>query len=183
MARKAGIDSNGYFMVGLSADTEKTMQDTIEFARTIPVDMIKASICIAFPGTKMFNDYVDKGLIRSFDWDEYMMYTSKDLFAHENLSFETIQKYMKKFYSHCVIFNPSFIIRRIIRGIRTGEFFWDAYYALRFYFLPTTGNKSKSVYYAKERWPQYDFKNRPPKPAFYQIARKSHLQTEQKVAR
>ena len=90
---------------------------------------------------------------------------------------------MKKFYTHCVIFNPSFIIRRIIRGIRTGEFFWDAYYALRFYFLPTTGNKNKSAYYAKERWPQYDFKNRPPKPAFYQIARKSHLQTEQNVAR
>jgi len=173
MARNAGIDSNGYFMVGLSADTEKTMQETINFARTIPVDMIKASICIAFPGTKMFNDYVNKGLIRSFDWDEYMIYTAKDLFAHENLSFNVIQNYMKKFFFHCILFNPAFIIRRIIRGIRTGEFFWDAYYALRFYLLPTTGNESKSIYYAKERWPKYDFKNCSPKPAHYQIARKS----------
>jgi len=173
MARNAGIDSNGYFMVGLSADTEKTMQETIEFARTIPVDMIKASICIAFPGTKMFNDYVDKGLIRSFDWDEYMIYTARDLFAHENLSFKVIQRYMKKFFFYCILFNPSFIIRRIIRGIRTGEFFWDIYYALRFYLLPTTGNKSKSSYYAKDRWPKYNFKNRPPKPAYYQIARKT----------
>ena len=73
----------------------KTMQETIEFARTIPLDMIKCSICIAFPGTKMFNDYVDKGLIRSFDWDEYMIYTAKDLFAHEKLSFDIIQHYMK----------------------------------------------------------------------------------------
>ena len=181
MARKAGIDSNGYFMVGLSADTEKTMQETIDFARTIPVDMIKASICIAFPGTKMFNDYVDKGLIRSFDWDEYMIYTAKDLFAHENLSFDVIQSYMKKFFFRCILFNPNFIIRRIIRGIRTGEFFWDAYYALRFYFLPTTGNESKSSYYAKEHWPQYDFKNRPPKPAYYQIARKNQPKVEQKL--
>ena len=172
MARNAGIDSNGYFMVGLSADTEKTMQETIEFARTIPVDMIKCSICIAFPGTKMFNDYVDKGLIRSFDWDEYMIYTAKDLFAHEKLSFDIIQHYMKRFFLRCILFNPSFIIRRIIRGIRTGEFFWDAYYALKFYLLPTTGNESKSNYYAKDRWPKYDFKNRPPKPAHYQIARK-----------
>jgi len=183
MARKAGIDSNGYFMVGLSADTEKTMQETIDFARTIPVDMMKASICIAFPGTKMFNDYVKKGLIRSYDWDEYMIYTAKDLFAHENLSFDIIQKYMKKFFLHCILFNPNFIIRRIIRGIRTGEFFWDAYYALRFYLLPTTGNseESKSIYYSKERWPQYDFKNRPPKPAFYQIARKNHTHVEKKM--
>jgi len=178
MARNAGIDSNGYFMVGLSSDTEKTMQETIEFARKIPVDMIKASICIAFPGTKMFNDYVDKGLIRSFDWDEYMIYTAKDLFAHENLSFDLIQHYMKKFFLRCILFNPSFIIRRIIRGIRTGEFFWDAYYALRFYLLPTTGNVSKSKYYAKERWPKYDFKNCSPKPAYYQIARKNHSPEE-----
>lgn len=182
MARDAGIDSNGYFMIGLSADTEKTMQETIEFARTIPVDMIKASICIAFPGTKMFNDYIDKGLVRSFDWDEYMIYTAKDLFAHENLSFEVIQHYMKKFFYRCILFNPSFIIRRIIRGIRTGEFFWDAYYAIKFYSLPTTGNKSTSTYYAKERWPKYDFKNCPPKPAYYQIARKSQPKVEKKLS-
>jgi anaerobic magnesium-protoporphyrin IX monomethyl ester cyclase len=181
MARKAGIDTSGYFMVGLSADTEKTMQETIDFARTIPVDMMKASICIAFPGTKMFNDYVDKGLIRSFDWDEYMVYTDKNLFAHENLSFDLIQSYMKKFFFRCILFNPSFIIRRIIRGIRTGEFFWDVYYALRFYLLPTTGNKGKSKYYAKERWPKYDFKNCSPKPTYYQIARKSQSLEEKKL--
>ena len=181
MARKAGIDSNGYFMVGLSADTIETMDETIEFARTIPVDMMKCSICIAFPGTKMFNDYVEKGLIRSFDWDEYMIYTAKDLFAHESLSFEVIQRSMIKFFLRCILFNPAFIMRRIIWGIRTGEFFWDIYYALRFYLLPTTGNESKSNYYARERWPKYDFKNRSPKPAYYQIARKSQSQVEKKL--
>lgn len=174
LARAANIDTNGYFMVGLSSDTEKTMQETIEFARTIPVDMMKCSVTIAFPGTKMFNDYVKKDLIRSFDWDEYMMYTAQDLFAHENLSFDVIQKYMKKFYFHCILTNPRFIVRRIIRGFRTGEFFWDLYYAIRFYLLPSTGNESKSIYYAKERWPKYDFNKQPPKPAHYQIARKSN---------
>jgi hypothetical protein len=45
---------------------QRKHEDTIEFARKIPVDMMKCSITIAFPGTKMFNDYVDKGLVRSF---------------------------------------------------------------------------------------------------------------------
>ena len=180
MARAAGIDTGGYFMVGLSVDTEESMKDTIEFARTIPVDMMKCSIAIAFPGTKMFNNYVDKGLIRSFDWDEYMMYTSQDLFAHEHLSYEIIQKYMKKFYHHCILFNPSFIVRRIIRGIRTGEFFWDAYYAIKFYLIPTTGDKVRSNYYARESWPKWNFKKRPPKPANYQIVRKTQPKIEKK---
>ena len=41
MARKAGIDVCGFFMVGLSADTEKSMNDTIEFARTLPMDLMR----------------------------------------------------------------------------------------------------------------------------------------------
>ena len=181
LARAAGIDTNGYFMVGLSSDTEESMKDTIEFARKIPVDMMKCSITIAFPGTKMFNDYVDKGLVRSFNWDDYMMYTSKDLFAHEHLNYKTIQKYMNFFFTHCMLYNPRFVFRRIIRGIRTGEFFWDLYYAIKFYLLPATGNNIKSVYYAQDRWIQYDFKKKPPKPANYQIVRKSQLRKGDKT--
>ena len=174
LARKTGIETIGYFLVGLSADTEKSMNDTIEFARTLPLDMMKSGVAIAFPGTKMFNNYVDKGLIRSFDWDEYMIFTAQDLFAHENLSFKTIQEYMTKFFRRCILFNPRFIWRRFIRGIRTREFFWDAYYALKFYTLPATGNLVKSVYYSKKRWPIYDFNKTPPKPANYQIVRKTN---------
>ena len=183
MARAAGIDTNGYYMVGLTGDSEKSMNDTIEFARLMPCDMMKCSISIAFPGTKMFNNYVEKGLVRSFDWDEYIMFTAKDLFAHEKLSFETIQLYMKKFFTRCILLNPGFIIRRFIRGIRTGEFFWDLYYAIKFYFvLDFTGNAGKSLYYSKERWPKWDFTTNPPKPAHYQIVRKSQLRTEENLS-
>ena len=45
----------------------------------------------------------------------------------------------------------------------------------------STSNENQSNYYAKERWPIYDFKNRPPKPAYYQIARKNQPQVEQKL--
>ena len=181
LARKTGIETIGYFLVGLSADTEESMNDTIEFARTLPLDMMKSGVAIAFPGTKMFNNYVEKGLIRSFDWDEYMIFTAQDLFAHEKLSFKTIQEYMTKFFRKCILYNPRFIFRRLIRGIRTGEFFWDAYYALKFYTLPATGNLIKSVYYNKERWPVYDFNKKPPKPASYQIVRKTKIKAEKGI--
>ena len=111
------------------------------------------------------------------------MFTAKDLFAHEKLSFETIQLYMKKFFTRCILLNPRFIIRRFIRGIRTGEFFWDLYYAIKFYFvLDFTGNAGKSLYYSKERWPKWDFTTNPPKPAHYQIVRKSQLRTEENLS-
>ena len=79
---------------------------------------------------------------------------------------------MEKAYRHCILFNPSFWLRRFIRGIKTGEFFWDAYYAIKFFFMPTTGVQEKSNYYAEKRWPKWDFKKTPPKPANYHIVRK-----------
>ena len=180
-ARDAGIDTNGYFMLGLTPDNEKSMNDTIEFARSIPLDMMKFGISIAFPGTKMFNDYVKKGLVRSFDWDEYMVYTDEDLFAHEHLSYEKIQEYMKKAYRRCILFNPGFWVRRLIRGVKTGEFFWDFYYAMKLFFMPDTGVSTKTIYFAQERWPKWDFKNIPPKPAHYQIVKKQYTNPKDKL--
>jgi anaerobic magnesium-protoporphyrin IX monomethyl ester cyclase len=167
MANKAKVETNGFFMLGLSCDTEETMMETIEFARSLPLQMLKFSITIAFPGTKMFNDYVKKGLIRSYNWDDYHIYTGVSLFAHENLDFETIQRCMKYAYRRAIILNPSFIVRRFIRGIRTGEFFWDLVYFFKFVLAPTT-NKAAQPYYAQSRWPEWCFEEQQPAPSIYQ---------------
>jgi anaerobic magnesium-protoporphyrin IX monomethyl ester cyclase len=172
MARRAGIDTNGFFLLGLSPDTEETMRDTIEFASKIPVDMMKFGLSIAFPGTAMFNEYVAKGLVRSYDWDEYFIYTDKPLFSHKNLTIDVIQKCLDLAYKKCILYNPGFIKRRLLRGLRTGEFFWDIYYAMKFFFMPSIGEKQESLYYARDRWPIWDFKNNPPTPASYQIVHK-----------
>jgi anaerobic magnesium-protoporphyrin IX monomethyl ester cyclase len=156
-ARKAGIEVTGFFMLGLSPDTEDTMMDTINFARTLPVDMMKFGITIAFPGTAMFNNYVKNGLIRSFDWDEYFIYTTKPLFTHKTLTYDAIQEYVKLAHRKAIFQNPSFWARRILRGIRTGEFFWDVYYAAQYFTRPTVGESLTTPYHAPDRWPQHDF--------------------------
>jgi len=173
MAKRAGMDTNGFFLLGLSPDDEESMNETIEYARKIPVDMMKFGIAIAFPGTAMFNDYQKKGLIRSFNWDQYFIYTDKPLYAHEHLTYETIQQFMNKAYRRSILFNPGFILRRFIRGIRTREFFWDAYYVIKFFFMPSVGKITETPYYTRDRWPTWNFQSNPPAPASYQIVRKN----------
>jgi radical SAM superfamily enzyme YgiQ (UPF0313 family) len=172
LANKAGLDTNGYFMVGLSCDTEQTMTQTIDFARSLDLSMLKFSIATAFPGTRMFNTYREKGLIKSYNWDDYHIYRSVALFNHENLSFETVNKYMKLAFRRAITMNPKFIFRRIKRGILTGEFFWDFIYFLKFIFTPTT-SKSKLEYYARDRWPKYNFDQHRAEPRQYQTVKKS----------
>lgn len=174
-ARAAGIDTNGFFLLGLSPDTEESMLDTIEFARALELDMLKFGITIAFPGTPMFNDYARENLIKSYEWDEYHIYTERPLFAHRYLNYETILRYMSIAYRRAILTNPSFIWRRFVRGIRTGEFFWDAYYGVKFALLPATGDSKQSIpYYAKDRWPRHDYLAHPLIIVDYQKAARKH---------
>lgn len=170
-ARASGLDTNGFFLLGLSADSEQTMNDTIAFARSLEVDTMLFGIAVAFPGTKMFNDYFKEGLIRSFNWDEYHARTTESLFNHRHLNHATLQKYMALANRKAMLTNPSFIYRRLKRGIKTGEFFWDAYYGLQFIFLPATHATSGYNYYAKDRWPQYDLQAQPLNVIEYQVAK------------
>ena len=171
MARDAGIDTTGFFLLGLSPDTETTMEDTIDYARRLPLDMLKFGVTIAFPGTPMFKDYLDRGMVRSFDWDDYHVYTKSPLFAHQNLSYQTVLDFMKRGYRRAILFNPAYVLRRIARGVRTGEFFWDLYYFIKYLSLSSTVDGKPFRYYARDRWPRFDFKDTPLKLSDYQVFR------------
>lgn len=175
MARGAGMDTQGSFMLGLTSDTEATMMDTINYARELPLDMIRFANTIGFPGTDMFNRYHEKNMVVSYDWDDYCFYSSKSLFAHQELTEEILGKYMDIAYKKSIFFNPSFVVRRVLRGFRTGDLFWDAYYAIKFAILPSTTNRGACHYYARDRWPRYDFHHKTISRTQYQVVRKPRV--------
>ena len=121
----------------------------------------------------MFNKYVRKGLIKSFNWDEYFVYMDEPLFNHEHMDFECVKKYMKIAYRRAILLNPQFILRRLIRGLKNGELVQDAIHALRFALMPETTEKTTTEYYARERWPQWDFLKNQPEARDYQIVGKA----------
>ncbi len=170
-ARAAGIDTNGFFLLGLSADDESTMRDTVAYAKSLELDTMLFGIAIAFPGTQMFNEYAAEGLVRSFDWDEYHARTSQPLFAHRRLSHEAVQSRLASAYREAVLGDPRFLLRRLKRGLRTGEFLWDAYYGMKFALLPASSPAASHEYYARERWPRHDFRKNPLRPVAYQSAK------------
>ena len=49
MARDAGLDIHGYLQVRLSHDTEETIEETIDYARKLPLDTFKFTISSLFP--------------------------------------------------------------------------------------------------------------------------------------
>jgi anaerobic magnesium-protoporphyrin IX monomethyl ester cyclase len=171
-AREAGLQTNAYLMLGLSCDDEESMLDTIEYARTLPVDLLKFGLAIAFPGTEMFDNYARKNLIKSFDWDKYVVYSDENLFAHEKLDYDMIQNYVKYAYKRAVTLNPRFAFRRFYNAIKNGDFLSDLYHGFLFVVMPSVSTKNTSIYAAQDQWPIYDFMKNSPSESVYQSVSK-----------
>ena len=59
-AKKAGLEVWGAFMIGLPGETEETMQQTIDLAKRLPLDLVKMSILIPLPATPYLKSGIDK---------------------------------------------------------------------------------------------------------------------------
>ncbi len=123
MAHDAGLETVGFFMIGLPGDTEETIEETMRFACSLPLTYAKASMTLPFPSSALFRQIDMEGRIKTKDWDIYNFHSTTDVWEHENLSWDTIRKYYgmfhRKFY-----FRPSYIWKRFWRDIRMG-YLWD----------------------------------------------------------
>jgi len=128
LIKKAKIECIGFFILGLPGETEKTMQDTINFAKKLKLDFAKTGILSPFPGTPIFEKWEKQGRILSRNWSDYIFHNRGDLvYNHPNLSSKAIQNYYNKFYRKLYL-NPHFILNRFFKGIKNGRIFKDIYY-------------------------------------------------------
>ena len=125
MVKKVGgLETIGFFMFGLPADTEESLKKTTNFALKLMPDMAKVTITIPFPGTRLYKQYEKKGLIKSRDWTLYNLHNSGDIYIHPNLSHETMEKYYFRFYRRFYL-SPRYLFKRLIKSLRSGTFFND----------------------------------------------------------
>ncbi|OGR64931.1 MAG: hypothetical protein A2X30_03940 [Elusimicrobia bacterium GWB2_63_16] len=125
MAKKAGLEVHGFFMLALPGDTEKTMRATIDFAKELDLDMAKAAITIPLPATPYFEELSAAGRIKSRDWSKYNLYfPASTLYDHPTLSWDLVEEYYKKFYRE-FYFRPGYILKRLVESVRSGRLLHD----------------------------------------------------------
>ncbi len=69
--RRAGIGVIAGIIVGMDFDGRDVFAKTLEFLRECHVDAIQLNIMTPLPGTPLFEDFQQKGRIRSRDWRLY----------------------------------------------------------------------------------------------------------------
>lgn len=122
-AKKAGLETECYFMMGLPTETEEDLNKSIDFAIKLDPDYTKFAITIPLPGTMMFKSMLDNGQILNKDWEKYTFATSpKEIYNHDTLSWETIERYSTIAYRRFYL-RPGYVFKKTLKSIASGTFF------------------------------------------------------------
>ena len=116
-ARKAGIDViMGSFIVGAPDETRGEIQNTIEFAKQIPIDFPQFNILGVYPGTDIWNELEMKGLINKGEYWETGIAVSE--IWPTTVPFHEIEHMIHEAFYH-FIRRPSFILKQIARTLKS----------------------------------------------------------------
>ncbi len=95
-ARQAGIRNWGYFIVGLPGETLETIRQTIDFSKSLPLELALFHIAAPYPGTPFFFEVVENGWFRpGTRWEEVDM-DKGTVLQYDNLSAEDLMYWQKR---------------------------------------------------------------------------------------
>ncbi len=95
-AHEAGIKNWGYFIIGLPGETVDTIQQTIKFAKGLPLDIALFHIAAPYPGTPFFFEVLENNWFRpGTQWEEVDMDKSTVL-DYPGLKAEELEYWQKR---------------------------------------------------------------------------------------
>jgi radical SAM superfamily enzyme YgiQ (UPF0313 family) len=95
-SKEADIQNWGYFIIGLPGETEQTIQDTIAFAKKLPLDIALFHIAAPHPGTPFFFEVIENNWFRpGTRWEEVDMDRSTVL-DYPDLSAEQLEYWQRR---------------------------------------------------------------------------------------
>jgi radical SAM superfamily enzyme YgiQ (UPF0313 family) len=111
-AKKVGLETMGFFIFGLPADTEETMEDTIKLALELDPELANFMIAAPFPGTEMYNIVLREGHLFSHDWRDFAIHDEKARFEMGDLTAELVEHKWREAYRRFYL-RPSRVWRRV----------------------------------------------------------------------
>jgi radical SAM superfamily enzyme YgiQ (UPF0313 family) len=118
LARKGGLLTLGYFMLGGPIETKGDLEKTIDFAKKLPLDLVVFQPFAYHKGSQLYNEAVTEGKIKN---DEYVVVSNSKRnlgnFTEEELLKWNIMAY-KAFY-----LRPSYFIDEIIQSLKRKNFY------------------------------------------------------------
>lgn len=113
-ARRAGLETIGFFIFGLPGENEETMEDTIKLALELDPDLANFMIAAPFPGTELYEMILDGGNLFSHDWRDFAIHDVKARFEMGEATAELVERKWHDAYRRFYL-RPSRLIRKGLR--------------------------------------------------------------------
>jgi radical SAM superfamily enzyme YgiQ (UPF0313 family) len=116
-ARKAGIDMIvGAFILGAPDETREEIENTLNFAKKLPIDYPRYNVLGATPGTDIWNELVMKGILNEEDYWETGITISK--ICPKAIPFQEIQRMINNAYLN-YFSRFGFITKQVFRLLKS----------------------------------------------------------------
>jgi len=124
-AKECGLVVLVYFMLGNKGETAEEVKKTIDLALELDTDYCQISVTIPYPGTAMYQEALQKGIISHDYWQEFALkpvpnFRIPELYE-EHLSSEEMMAWrdiaIRRFY-----FRPRYLLNQVLSLRTWGEF-------------------------------------------------------------
>ncbi|MFA9454074.1 MAG: radical SAM protein [Candidatus Aminicenantaceae bacterium] len=99
MARKAGMVTFAYFMLGMPGETAVEIKKSLDLAKELRPDFAQFLIFTPFPATPVYDEGMEKGVLEGDYWREFSAHPTEDFVAQwwtENFTHEELEKWQRK---------------------------------------------------------------------------------------
>jgi anaerobic magnesium-protoporphyrin IX monomethyl ester cyclase len=113
-AKRVGMETIGFFIIGLPGETEETMEDTVRFACELDPVVANFSMATPFPGTEMYHQVLEQGRLLVHNWDEFAFFENKAQYETDSMPAELVERKWREAYRRFYL-RPHRIARTLVR--------------------------------------------------------------------
>ncbi len=113
-AKEVGLETIGFFIIGLPGETEETMERTIQFAIELDPMIANFSMLTPYPGTAVYEIAKRQGRILVEDWEDYVFFEGKARYEMGEMSAKLIERKWRESYRRFYL-RPSRVLRIVTR--------------------------------------------------------------------
>jgi anaerobic magnesium-protoporphyrin IX monomethyl ester cyclase len=111
-AKAVGLETIGFFIIGLPGDSRASMQRTIDFAIELDPLIANFSMMTPYPGTKVYEMVKSEGRLLIHDWEDYVFFEQKARFEMGEMTAELVERMYRRAYRQFYL-RPRPIFRRL----------------------------------------------------------------------
>ncbi|MHB0914545.1 MAG: B12-binding domain-containing radical SAM protein [Thermoleophilia bacterium] len=112
-AREAGLRIRGDFLVGSPAETRESLDRTLAFARSLPLDFAHFNKFVPFPGSDFHDQLVGEGHCFDFSGGSSVLDHEELLYVPEGLNRDELTRFLDRSYKSFYL-RPGYIARRLL---------------------------------------------------------------------